>query len=68
MAWIAASSLILERMVWMKVAICFISGSFMPREVTAGEPRRRPLVWKGERVSLGTVFLLVVMLAISRAI
>ena len=44
-------------------AIFTISGSFMPRVVTAGVPTRRPLVTKGERVSRGTVFLLAVILA-----
>ena len=33
-----------------------ISGSFMPRVVTAGVPMRTPLVTNGERVSNGTVF------------
>ena len=48
-------------------AISRISASFMPREVTAGVPTRMPLAWKGLRVSSGTVFLLVVMCAASRA-
>jgi hypothetical protein len=30
-----------------------ISGSFMPRVVTAGVPSRMPLAWNGERVSNG---------------
>ena len=47
----------------MQAAISSISGSTMPRVVTAGVPRRRPEAWKGERVSNGTVFLLQVMLA-----
>ena len=51
----------------MALAISFISASFMPREVTAGVPTRIPLAWKGLRVSSGTVFLLVVMWAASRA-
>ena len=38
-----------------------------PRVVTAGEPMRSPEVMKGERGSLGTEFLLVVMYALLRA-
>src|SRR5438132_11927179 len=44
-----------------------ISGSFMPRVVTAGAPRRIPLAWQGERGSKGMVFSFTVMLASSRA-
>ena len=39
-------------------AICTISSSFNPLDVTAGVPRRRPLVTNGDCGSLGTVFLL----------
>ena len=39
----------------------FISGSFMPRVVTAGVPMRMPLVTNGDCVSFGTVFLFTVM-------
>ena len=35
-------------------AILTISGSFMPRVVTAGVPMRTPLVTKGERFSRGS--------------
>ena len=42
-------------------AMSAISGSPMPRVVTAGEPIRIPLAWKGERVSKGMVFLLTVL-------
>ena len=38
-----------------------ISDSFMPREVTAGVPIRRPLVMNGLLVSFGIVFLFTVM-------
>jgi hypothetical protein len=48
-------------------AMAAISGSFMPRVVTAGVPRRMPLAWNGERVSKGMVFLLTVMPASSSA-
>ena len=34
-----------------------------PRVVMAGVPRRIPEVWKGERESKGTIFLLAVMSA-----
>jgi very-short-patch-repair endonuclease len=45
----------------MNDAICAICGSSMPCVVTAGVPRRSPLVTNGLRGSLGTVFLFVVM-------
>ncbi len=48
-------------------AIAAISGSFIPRVVTAGEPSRTPLAWNGERVSNGIVFLFTVMPASSSA-
>ena len=37
-------------------AMAAISGSFIPRVVTAGVPRRTPEASKGERVSNGIVF------------
>ena len=40
----------------------------MPRVVTAGVPMRMPLVTNGDCVSLGTVFLLTVMPAVSSAV
>ena len=45
-----------------------ICGSFMPRVVTAAVPIRIPLVTNGDCVSFGTVFLLTVIAAASRAI
>lgn len=47
-------------------AISLISSSFMPLVVTAGVPRRIPLVTKGEAGSKGIVFLLHVILTSSR--
>ena len=41
--------------------------SVKPRVVIAGVPTRKPLVIKGERGSLGTAFLLTVILARPRA-
>ena len=52
----------------MQVAISCISDSFIPRVVTAGVPIRSPLVWNGDRVSFGTVFLFTVIFARSSAI
>ena len=37
----------------MSAAICSISGSFIPRVVTAGVPRRMPLVTSGFSGSIG---------------
>ena len=48
----------------MSSAIVSISGSRMPRVVTAGVPMRTPLVTNGERGSNGTVFLFTVMRAL----
>ena len=45
-------------------AICTISGSLKPREVTAGVPTRMPLVTKGFSGSLGMAFLLTVICCI----
>jgi NAD(P)-dependent dehydrogenase (short-subunit alcohol dehydrogenase family) len=39
--------------------------SFRPRVVIAGVPTRKPLVWNGDLESNGTIFLLMVMSAIS---
>ena len=50
----------------MQSAMIFISSTPMPRVVTAGVPRRTPLVTKGLRFSPGTVFLLAVMWTSSR--
>ncbi len=47
----------------IKRAIVFISLSLSPRVVTAGVPRRIPLVTNGDSGSSGMVFLLVVMWA-----
>ena len=41
--------------------------SFAPRVVMAAVPRRMPLVWKAERESNGTMFLLAVMSAATSA-
>ena len=46
-------------------AICAISASLMPRVVTAGVPKRMPLVSFTDWVSKGMVFLFAVMFAIS---
>ena len=51
----------------MKSATCSISASLKPRVVEAGVPMRRPLVTIGGRGSLGTAFLLTVMLALPSA-
>ena len=51
----------------MSAAICAISDSFIPRVVTAGVPRRMPLVTMGLRVSNGMVFLFTVIHARSSA-
>ena len=51
----------------MSWAICCISGSLIPRVVTAGVPIRMPLVTKGDWVSFGTVFLFTVIPAASSA-
>ena len=48
-------------------AIVCISGSFMPRVVTAGVPMRMPLVTTALPVSNGMAFLLTVMPASSSA-
>ena len=48
-------------------AICTMRSSFAPRVVMAGVPRRKPEVWKAERVSNGTMFLLMVMSAATSA-
>ena len=48
----------------IQLAICTISGSFIPREVTAGVPRRMPLVTKGLRLSKGMPFLLTVIVGV----
>ena len=47
--------------------MCAISGSFMPRVVTAGVPMRMPLVTIGPLVSNGMPFLLTVIHARSSA-
>ena len=44
-----------------------ILSSFRPRVVMAGVPKRRPEVWKADRLSKGTMFLFVVMSALTRA-
>ena len=51
----------------MSSAIRTIISSLAPRVVMAGVPRRIPDVWKAERVSNGTMFLLTVMSAATRA-
>ena len=45
-------------------AIVSISGSPIPRVVTAGVPMRMPLVTNGDCVSFGTVFLFTVIAAL----
>ena len=50
----------------IKSPIWAISGSFIPRLVTAGVPMRIPLVTNGDRVSKGMPFLLTVMRALSK--
>ena len=52
----------------MNPAIFCISGSFMPRVVTAGVPTRIPDVTKGLCVSNGMEFLLTVICALSRTV
>ena len=49
----------------MNSVIFFISGSFIPRVVTAGVTSRIPEATNGLRVSNGTVFLFAVMPALS---
>ena len=51
----------------MSSTIHAILSSFKPRVVMAGVPKRSPLVWKAERESNGTIFLLVVISAATRA-
>ena len=51
----------------MSSTIHGILSSFSPRVVIAGVPKRNPEVWNAERVSNGTMFLLVVMSAATSA-
>ena len=51
----------------MSSTIHAILSSLRPRVVIAGVPKRRPLVWKAERESNGTMFLLVVISAATSA-
>ena len=51
----------------MSSAISFIMSSLAPRVVMAAVPSRMPLVWNALRESKGTMFLLTVMSAATRA-
>ena len=63
----AASSSGASKTIFIASAILSISASVKPLDVTAGAPKRIPLALNGERVSPGTVFLFVVILARSSA-